>query len=300
VERPFHYVETNLLNGRTFRSLEHLHELTAWWLETVADVRLHRELQKTPREAHAEERSHLLPPPERPYDTALVVYRVVDAEGYVGYERNGYSVPWQLVGQMLAVRVGERELIVYDSQFREIARHALWPRDQKGQRRTEPGHRPGEARPAQEDLRQRFVALGEVAQQFHDGLLRHQGQARHHARKTLALLGLYRQADVLAAMERAVRYRAFAWQALERILAVTAKPKPARETLAADYQPPPCEDPIGPRSTAEYQHLLCDDMAAAPLPDEVPHESGPAPSEESHPAVRSTEDGGSADSASSS
>jgi transposase len=297
VERPFHYVETSLLNGRTFRSLEHLNELTAWWLETVADVRLHRELQKTPREAHAEERPYLLPPPERPYDTALVVYRVVDAEGYIGYERNGYSVPWQLVGQMLAIRVGECELIVYDSQFREIARHALWPRDQKGQRRTEPAHRPSEARPAQEDLRQRFVALGEIAERFHDGLLRHQAQARNHARKTLALLGLYRQADVLAAMERAVRYGAFSWQALERILAVTAKPKPTQETLAADYQLPPCDDPIGPRSTAEYQRLLGDDTAAPALPDEVPHESGSAPREKSQPAVRSPEDGGSADSA---
>lgn len=294
VERPFYYVETNLLNGRTFRSLEHLNELTAWWLETVADIRLHRELQKTPRDAHAEERPHLLPPPERPYDTALVVYRVVDAEGYVGYERNGYSVPWQLVGQMLAVRVGECELVVYDGQFREIARHALWPRDQKGQRRTESTHRPSEARPAQEDLRQRFVALGEIALRFHDGLQRHQAQARNHARKTLALLGLYRQADVLAAMERAVRYSAFAWQALERILAVTAKPKPTQETLAADYQPPPCEDPIGPRSTAEYQHLLGDDPLAEPLPNEVPHESGPA-SSEIQPEVRSTEEGGAAD-----
>ena len=32
VERPFWYVETNLLNGRTFRTLEHLNEVTAWWL----------------------------------------------------------------------------------------------------------------------------------------------------------------------------------------------------------------------------------------------------------------------------
>lgn len=39
VERPFHYVETSLLNGRTFRSLEHLHEVTAWWLAEVADTR---------------------------------------------------------------------------------------------------------------------------------------------------------------------------------------------------------------------------------------------------------------------
>ena len=29
VERPFDYVETNLLNGRTFRTLDHLNEVTA-------------------------------------------------------------------------------------------------------------------------------------------------------------------------------------------------------------------------------------------------------------------------------
>ena len=39
VERKFWYVETNLLNGRTFRTLEHLNEVTAWWLAQVADVR---------------------------------------------------------------------------------------------------------------------------------------------------------------------------------------------------------------------------------------------------------------------
>ena len=46
VERPFHYVETNLLNGRTFRTLEHLNEVTAWWLAQVADVRVHRETKR--------------------------------------------------------------------------------------------------------------------------------------------------------------------------------------------------------------------------------------------------------------
>ena len=39
VERPFGYVESSLLNGRTFRGLEHLNETTAWWLAEVADVR---------------------------------------------------------------------------------------------------------------------------------------------------------------------------------------------------------------------------------------------------------------------
>jgi hypothetical protein len=289
VERPFQYVENNLLNGREFRGLEHLHELTASWLEKVADTRLHRELQKTPRDAHAEERPHLLPLPARPDDTALVVYRVVDAEGCVGYERNRYSVPWQLVGQLLPVRVQERELVVYDGDFREIARHPLFPRDQKGQRCVAPSHRPSEAKQPREDFRQRFVALGERAVRFYDGLLRQQPQAQHHARQTLALLGLYRSADLVAAMERAVRYSAFSWKSLERILAATAKPRPASETLSLDYVPPLCDDPLAPRSTAEDQHLL-----GAPQPESsspsAPPSVTPTPHEDSHEPPQTREE----------
>src|SRR6476659_6096274 len=39
VEREFLYVQSSLLGGRSFRTLEHLNETTAWWLEHVADIR---------------------------------------------------------------------------------------------------------------------------------------------------------------------------------------------------------------------------------------------------------------------
>src|SRR5271167_4001739 len=83
VERPFWYAETNLLNGRTFRTLEHLNEVTTWWLSHVADVRLHRETKQRPLDRHAEERPHLLALPATPYEVAIVAYRVVNVEGFV-------------------------------------------------------------------------------------------------------------------------------------------------------------------------------------------------------------------------
>ena len=122
VERPFHYVETSLLNGRTFRSLEHLNEVTRWWLANVADVRTHRTTKKRPVDAHAEEQPHLLPLPTHDYDTARVVYRVVDVEGCITYGNNQYSVPWRLVGEVLPVRMTETELFVYDRHIRQLAR----------------------------------------------------------------------------------------------------------------------------------------------------------------------------------
>ena len=34
--------------GRTFRSLEHLNEMTVWWLAEVADVHIHRQTKRAP------------------------------------------------------------------------------------------------------------------------------------------------------------------------------------------------------------------------------------------------------------
>ena len=85
LERPFYFVETNLLSGRGFRSLEHLNEVTAWWLAEVADVRIHRQTRRRPIDMHAEEVPHLIPLPERPYEVAEVVYRTVDVEGFISY-----------------------------------------------------------------------------------------------------------------------------------------------------------------------------------------------------------------------
>ena len=49
IERQFDFVEKNLLNARTFRSLEHLNEVARWWLEQVSDVRIHPKTKQSPQ-----------------------------------------------------------------------------------------------------------------------------------------------------------------------------------------------------------------------------------------------------------
>ena len=113
VERPFLYIEKNLLSGREFRSLEHLNEVAAWWLREVADVRQHRQTRRRPIDLHAEELPHLIPLPERPYEVAEIVYRTVDAEGFIPYGNNRYSVPWHYLGQVLPVRITDEAVTIY-------------------------------------------------------------------------------------------------------------------------------------------------------------------------------------------
>jgi transposase len=260
VERRFSYVESSLLNGRTFETLNHLNETTAWWLAQVADVHPLRELQKTPLELHAEERSSLIALPPQAYDLYPVIYRTVNVEGLITLRQNGYSVPWRHIGSVLPVRVTESELIIYNARVEEIARHALLPQSATGQRSIRKEHRPAEdARQRQAQLEARFAELGATAVRFLEGLLREQRYARDHAQRVLALLGSYSRADLIAALERAVRYGAYSHAAVERILSAQARPKSTLETLAEAERRllPPWldEEPVAPRPTSEYRHL---------------------------------------------
>jgi transposase len=261
VERKFHYVETSLLNGRTFRDREHLNEVTRDWLSRVADARILRELKKSPLQLYAEEQPHLIALPAVPYEVAPVIYRTVNVEGFICYRQNSYSVPWRHIGRALPVRVTEHEVIIYDPQVVEIARHPLLPRTATGQRQEQKTHRPTEdARHRQAQLQERFAELGATARRFLEHLLEAHRQGKDQAQRVLALLGSYARADVIAALERAARYGAYSYAAVERILAVQARPKSVLETLAEEELPslpaPADDPPVLPRPAAAYQQLL--------------------------------------------
>jgi transposase len=284
VERHFHFAEMNLLNGRTFDTLEHLNEVTAHWLQTIADVRVLRDFQESPLQRHQRELPHLLPLPACDFDTAQVVYRHVNVEGYLTHRSNLYSVPFSHIGQVLPVRITESEVIIYSVRLEEIARHPLVPRTQTGVRQRLQAHHPvDDPTDRVRLLRERFGELGPVALQFLDGLLAKQVQGKLQAQQILALIAQYPRDDVHAAFGRAVCFGAFSLAAIRRILAATAKPKPWPDELAHlhDTLPPSLrDDPIGPRPTSDYQPLLLPENPS----DEEPSEETPNdPTDESDP-----------------
>jgi transposase len=283
-ERKFFYVETNLLNGRTFDTLEHLNEVTAKWLCEVADARILRDFKESPRGRHAREQPHLLPLPACDFDTALVVYRHVNVEGFVAYRLNFYSVPWSYIGQVLPVRVIDDEVIIYSVGLEEIARHRRVPSTHSGVRQIIKSHHPqGDPRERELMLRQRFSELGPIAVQFLGGLLAKQTYGKLQAQQLLALLAHYQRDDVLKALERAIRFGAFSLGAVRRILAAQARPKPLLEELAELYKDALDqslrEESIGPRPTSDYQHLLTPEDTVEPPSQEKPKDQ---PDEESN------------------
>jgi len=229
---------------------------------------VHRQTKARPIDRHAQERPHLLPLPARPFEASEVVYRTVDAEGFVVYRLNFYQAPWRLIGRNVPVRLTENELVIYDGAIVEAVRHPLFPRTAKGQRRRckecEP---PRDTRRREEQLAARFAEFGAAGTRFLEGLLAASRLGKNQAERVLTLAAAYPRSDVLAAIERAVRYGAFSLAAIQRILAVRGRPKTPLDALADDYQTYLDQladgEPIPPRPTSDYQTLLGEDPADA-------------------------------------
>jgi hypothetical protein len=134
----------------------------------------------------------------------------VNSEGHVAYRQNFYSVPWQRNGELLPVRVTEKELIVYGPDVKEIARHELCPSGTTGAKHSLPEHSPGrDHHHKYELLKQRFAEFGSEGVLFFDQLVRTRRYGKEEAARVLGLLATYHREDLARALERAARYRAF-------------------------------------------------------------------------------------------
>jgi transposase len=276
VERSFWELERSFFNGREFRDFEDLKAQLQQWMTTVSDVRRNPRTRNTPLERFVEEKPALRPLPAHDYDTARVVYRVCDIMGFIAWEANRYSLPYEHVTDILPVRITQTELFVYAADLCLIARHELQPKG-AGETVTLPGHRPSRHRPAAEldQLRKAFQELGPQAEGFLRGLEQKHRSAAHHARHILALRQRYDTSDVLEALSHAQAFGAFNHDAIERILVARAEPRRLDEYVAKATAEK-LERVVGlsttqPRSLSDYDALPCwpaSRKGAEPCPDE--------------------------------
>jgi transposase len=285
VELSFRALRISFFNGRDFHDERDLKAQLARWMSGIDDARPQRRKQRrTPLELHAEERPHLIPRPLHAYDTARVVDRVCDLEGYVAWEGNRYSLPVEHVTELLPVRITQTELYVYGQDLKLVARHALRPRG-AGETVDAPGHRPRPDRgPGLDQLRVAYRELGDGADDFLTALERAQPRsAAYHARRILAFRERYQTGDVLAAMDHARQYGAFEHHAIERILAARAAPRRLDEYVAEATEKKLAaivrKSRTEPRELSTYDHLPnwsrpatqgAAPSASPPVPDDDP------------------------------
>jgi hypothetical protein len=188
-------------------------------------LHVHDTTKERPIDRFAREKDHLLPLPAHPYDTAEIAYRVVSDDAFIHWDDVRYSVPFSSVLDLVIVRVTEHEVFVYSSDLSKLACHAKAPRGHL-EPVIDPAHRP--ARRPRHDidaLSARLSGLGEPAALFAKGLCRCQRYCGTHLVDVLALVESYDADELLRAISRALRYRAFDAGVVTRILATTATPR---------------------------------------------------------------------------
>ncbi len=190
VERPFHFIEKNFLNGREFADWEDLNRRAREWCDKV-NSKYKKHIRAVPKELFAVERPQLNPLPLWIPEVYRLQHRIVDVEGYVALYTNRYSVPWTWIGKQVEVRE-TRDSIEIQYGIRQQVRHTRII-EPIGKRITIAEHRPAWGQGIKRtDPRPEEKTLGELVPEISSYV----SALRTHGRKyiTVALRQLLRMA----------------------------------------------------------------------------------------------------------
>lgn len=232
VENGVGYVKKNLLNGLTISDLTALNAQAQHWLETVANVRLHGETRQTPQALFAQEKPHLQPLPEQPFDAALIQTVRASNQFRITFDTNRYSVPAEYASQRVLLKAYPERLCLY-ANGQLIARHRRsYARHQDIEDPDHPKALLAQRRNAREQkLLARFLALSPQAETYYLHLSERRLNVQHHLHKIVALSEIYGTEPVARALSDALSFEAFSCEYIANLLA-------QRQHLAPDQVAP--------------------------------------------------------------
>ena len=220
VERPFWFIETNFLAGRTFSDWDDLNTQARQWCDRV-NATYKKHLRAIPRELFVLERTRLKPLPAWIPPVYRLHERTVDIEGYVSVSTNRYSVPLSWIGRRVEVRESKDKIdIQLDARSSLSHRRLLEP---LGQRVTLQEHRPqrgqGVKRPDPHPEKQAILAAAPDLGDYVSGLKKRSRKVIALAlRQLLRMVREYPRGPLLAAVREAAHYGLYDLDRLERMI----------------------------------------------------------------------------------
>ena len=217
VENGVAYVKKNFLNGLELSDFNSVNPAACYWLDTVANVRVHGQTQKTPQELFAQEKLRPLHP--LPYEPAVVESVRVNSQFRFKVDGNRYSVPCQYASSKLTLKRFPDRLLVYNKD-QLVAEHVR--RYDRNQDYELPDHVAPlllhRKKAREQKLFLRFLALCPQAHDYYQQLEQRRLNPKHHVQKIVALGELYGTEAVARAMEDAFTYQAFSCEYIANLL----------------------------------------------------------------------------------
>lgn len=220
-EASVRYVKHNALQGRddTLSCWDDYPKFASYWLNEVANVRIHQTTKERPVDRLEKERDQLRPLPAFPFDTDEIVSVHVTSHARIKFDANRYSVPADLARKTVMVRASATQVRVF-FQGSEVACHARCY--ERGQLLRQAEHElealKKRRRVRAHQIEETFDALGPPAREFHLQLCRRPLKTTVHLRRLLNLVRLYGREQVLAAIAQAIEYQTYDAAYVETIL----------------------------------------------------------------------------------
>lgn len=124
VEKAVGYIKSSFLGGREPSPPEALNPALCQWLDSTANVRIHRTTLRRPIDLHGEsEKSALKPLPTDPHPCAAITYCVANSCCRVTVDVNRYSIAPQFASQRLLLHRYADRVVLYDSNGKIAGEH---------------------------------------------------------------------------------------------------------------------------------------------------------------------------------
>lgn len=217
VENAVGYIKKNFLVGLDPGDFKTVNPAATQWLDSIANVRIHGETRKRPKDMFAEEQLSGLPP--EPYDIGTVSQVRATSQFRVTIDTNRYSVPAEYAGRRLTMKIYPDRLCIYHDNTL-IARH---PRSyDRHQDIEDPDHPKAllvQRRKARDQkVLMRFLTLAPTSERYYQGLVEKKLNAIHHIRQIVGLSEIYSTEQVARAMADALEFRAFSCDYIANLL----------------------------------------------------------------------------------
>lgn len=219
VENAVGYIKKNFLAGLEPGDFKTINPAASYWLDNVANIRIHGETRKRPREMFSEEAPYLSPLPQEPYDIGTVSQVRATSQFRVTLDTNRYSVPAEYAGTRLTVKTYPDRLCIYHDNTL-IARHTrCYDRYQDIEDPDHPKVLLQQRRKARDQKNlMRFLTISPNSERYYQGLVEKKLNIMHHVRQIVGLSEIYPKEQVARAIEDALEFRAFSCDYIANLL----------------------------------------------------------------------------------
>lgn len=223
VESSVKYIKDNCFKARNFNSYEDAKEFLSYWLNNVANIRIHGTTKKVPLAVfNAAEKAKLLPLPKDEYIISSSSCCTVNTNCHISYKGNYYSVPYIYIGNEVTVIEVNNTVKIF-LKDKEIAFHCA-ETTEKGKYVTIKSHYPHTKNITAEEIlsrqKEEMALIGKNALIFFENYSKNASYKRYDYRAISGILALRKMFSNIViddACRRANEYGAYSYKTIKNI-----------------------------------------------------------------------------------